>query len=154
MAAVRHYVDAFNTADSDAMAATCADPMQILDGMAPHVWQGPTASQDWWRDVLTEGDHLGASGYHIALGEPRHVDITGDNAYVAEGHADQADRRDVDGGATPGWGRVAADGVGVGERRVRLGSEEPCRRGRPFVGRVRWSHAHSSTSGMTSPPIP
>jgi len=82
MAAVRHYVDAFNTADSDAMAATCADPMQILDGMAPHVWQGPTASQDWWRDVLTEGDHLGASGYHIALGEPRHVDITGDNAYV------------------------------------------------------------------------
>ena len=82
MAAVRHYVDAFNAGDPDAMAATCADPMQILDGMAPHVWQGPTASQDWWRDVLTAGDHLGASGYHIALGELRHVDVTGDNAYV------------------------------------------------------------------------
>jgi ketosteroid isomerase-like protein len=82
MTAVRQYVDAFNNGDAKAMAAACADPMQILDGMSPHVWQGPTAAEDWWRDVLTEGEHLGASGYHIALGEPRHVDVTGDNAYV------------------------------------------------------------------------
>ena len=82
MAAVRRYVDTFNNGDVKAMAATCAEPMQILDGMSPHVWQGPTAAEDWWRDVLTEGEHLGASGYHITLGEPRHVDVTGDYAYV------------------------------------------------------------------------
>jgi hypothetical protein len=82
MAAVLQYVDAFNSGDRKAMAATCADPMQILDGMSPHVWQGPTASDDWYRDVLTEGEHVGASGYQITLGEPRHVDITADNAYV------------------------------------------------------------------------
>ena len=82
MAALLRYVDAFNQGDSEAMAAACADPMQILDGMAPHVWQGLTAAQDWWRDVLTEGEHLGASGYHITLGEPRHVDVTGDYGYV------------------------------------------------------------------------
>lgn len=82
MVAVRDYVDAFNASDSKAMAATCADPMQILDGMSPHVWQGPTASDDWYADVLTEGEHVGASGYRIALAEPRHVDVTGDNAYV------------------------------------------------------------------------
>ena len=82
MAAVRQYVDAFNTGDVKAMAATCPDPMQILDGMAPHVWQGPTASEDWWRDVLTEGEHLGASGYHITLEEPRHVDVTDNHACV------------------------------------------------------------------------
>jgi ketosteroid isomerase-like protein len=82
MAAVRAYVDAFNKGDAKAMAATCADPMQILDGMSPHVWQGPTAAEDWWKDVLTEGEHLGASGYHITLGGPRHVDVTGDYAYV------------------------------------------------------------------------
>ena len=82
MAALLRYVDAFNQGDSEAMAAACADPMQILDGMAPHVWQGSTAAQDWWRDVLTEGKHLGASGYHITLGEPRHVDVTGDYGYV------------------------------------------------------------------------
>ncbi len=82
IATVVQYVDAFNRGDAEAMAATCADPMQILDGMAPHVWQGPTAGEDWWRDVLTEGARLGASGYHIELGEHRHVDVTGDHAYV------------------------------------------------------------------------
>src|SRR6478672_8335747 len=82
MAAVLRYVEAFNAGDSEAMAANCATPMQILDGMAPHVWRGPTASEDWWGDVLAEGTHLGASGYRIALDEPRHVDVSGDCAYV------------------------------------------------------------------------
>ena len=82
MAAVRAYVAAFNQGDAEAMGAACADPMQILDGMSPHVWQGPTATEDWWSAVLAEGGHLGASDYRIALAEPRHVDVTGDNAYV------------------------------------------------------------------------
>jgi ketosteroid isomerase-like protein len=82
MAEVLQYVDAFNAEDPKAMAVACANPMQILDGMSPHVWQGPTAAEDWWRDVLSEGEHLGASGYHITLGEPRHVDVAGDYAYV------------------------------------------------------------------------
>ncbi|MDV3129102.1 nuclear transport factor 2 family protein [Mycobacterium sp. 21AC1] len=82
MAAVLRYVDAFNNGDRKAMTAACADPMQILDGMSPHVWQGPTASDDWYSDVLAEGEHLGASDYSITLGEPRHVDVTGDYAYV------------------------------------------------------------------------
>ena len=109
MTAVLQYVDAFNNGDSAAMAATCADPMQILDGMSPHVWQGPTAAEDWWRDVLTEGEHVGASGYHIALGEPQHVDVTGDYAYVVapatmtyklRGQAGQSNRRGLHGGAS------------------------------------------------------
>lgn len=82
MAAVRRYVDAFNRGDVDMMSAACADPMQILDGMAPHVWQGPAATRDWWRDVLAEGEHLGASDYHITLDEPRHVTVTGESGYV------------------------------------------------------------------------
>jgi ketosteroid isomerase-like protein len=82
MAAVRQYAEAFNRGDARLMAATCANPMQILDGMAPHVWQGPTASDDWYRDVLEEAEHLGASDYHITLEEPRHVNVTGDSAYV------------------------------------------------------------------------
>ena len=82
MDAVLQYVEAFNNGDPAAMAATCAEPMQILDGMSPHVWQGSTAAEDWWKDVLAEGEHLGASGYRITLDEPRHVDVNGDNAYV------------------------------------------------------------------------
>ena len=40
MAAVCQYTYAFNKGDVKAMAATCADPMSILDGLPPHVWQG------------------------------------------------------------------------------------------------------------------
>ena len=81
-AAVHQYLDAFNRGDVQAMAATFSVPGQILDGMAPHVWQGPTAAQDWYRDVLSEGKGHGASGYFVSVGEPLHNDVTGDTAYV------------------------------------------------------------------------
>jgi hypothetical protein len=82
MAAVRQYADAFNNADPTGMAAACANPMQTLDGMAPRIWHEPTASEEWWRDVLAEGAHVGASGYQMTLDEPTHVDITGEVEYV------------------------------------------------------------------------
>ena len=82
MTTVRQYIDGFNRGDSKAMAAAFADPGSILDGMAPHVWHGPAATQDWYRDLLAEGEHMGASGFLVTLDEPRHVDVTGDSAYV------------------------------------------------------------------------
>ena len=82
MAAVRQYIESFNKGDVKAMAALCAVPMSILDGMAPHVWHGPTAAEDWYGDAMTEGEHLGATDYSVALGEPLHVNVTGDSAYV------------------------------------------------------------------------
>jgi ketosteroid isomerase-like protein len=82
MAAVRQYIDAFNKGDGEAMASTFAVPGSILDGMAPHVWQGPTASQDWYRDVLTEAKQRGASNYSVKLGEPLHNNTSGKSAYV------------------------------------------------------------------------
>jgi ketosteroid isomerase-like protein len=82
MTTVRQYIDGFNKGDSKAMAAAFAVPGSILDGMAPHVWHGPTATEDWYRDVLVEGEKLGASGFAVALGDARHVNVTGDSAYV------------------------------------------------------------------------
>ncbi len=82
MAAVRHYIESFNKGDAKAMAAMCAVPMSILDGMAPHVWHGPTACEDWYRDAMIEGEHVGAADYSVKLGEPKHNNITGDSAYV------------------------------------------------------------------------
>jgi ketosteroid isomerase-like protein len=79
---VQEYIDAFNKGDVKEMAAACADPMSILDRMAPHVWHGPAATQDWYRDVLAEGEHLAAKGYQVALGKPAHANVTGDAAYV------------------------------------------------------------------------
>ncbi len=40
LGAVLQYVEAFNNGDSAAMAAMCADPMQILDGMSPMSGRG------------------------------------------------------------------------------------------------------------------
>ena len=82
MAVVRQYIDAFNKADAKGMAATFAVPGSILDGMAPHLWQGPTATQDWYKDVLIEGKQHGASDYFVAVGEPLHINVTRDSAYV------------------------------------------------------------------------
>lgn len=82
LAAVQAYLDAFNADDPLTMSAAFAADGSILDGMAPHLWLGPTAAADWYRDVLAEGEHLGASGYHVSIGEPVHNDTTGDAAYV------------------------------------------------------------------------
>jgi hypothetical protein len=82
LAAVRQYIDGFNKGDVKLMAATFAVPGSILDGMAPHVWQGPSAAEDWFRDVLVEGKQHGASDYLVTIGEPLHNNITGDSAYV------------------------------------------------------------------------
>ena len=71
-----------NRGDAKAMAATFAVPGYILDGMAPHVWQGPTVAQDWYRDVMIEGKEHGASGYFVSVGEPLHNDVTGGTAYI------------------------------------------------------------------------
>src|SRR5689334_22144808 len=57
-AVVQQYIDGFNRGDAKAMDALCANPMSILDGMAPHIWHGPTATLDWHKDVLAEGEHL------------------------------------------------------------------------------------------------
>ncbi len=79
--AVQNYIDAFNRGDAEGMAACFAEQGSILDGMAPHLWTGPTATSDWYRDVLIEGEHLDAGEYHATLAEPRHNDISGDSAY-------------------------------------------------------------------------
>ena len=70
LATVNHYIDAFNKGDADAMAETFAASGSILDGMPPHVWAGPSASRDWYRDVLIDGKQHGASEYFVTLGEP------------------------------------------------------------------------------------
>ena len=82
MATVQQYITAFNRGDVDGMSACFAEPGSILDGMAPHVWTWPTAPRDWYRDVLIEGEHHGATGYSLELGDVRRNDINGTSAYL------------------------------------------------------------------------
>ena len=82
LSTVHRYIDAFNEGDVRGMAAAFAVPGSILDGMAPHVWHGPTAAEDWYRDVLIHIEEDGASDFLVTLGQPLHMDITGDAGYV------------------------------------------------------------------------
>jgi ketosteroid isomerase-like protein len=82
LAAVQQYIDGFNKGEAEVMAATFADPASILDGMPPHLWQGQSATRDWYRDVLAEGELHNATGYFVTLGEQVHNAVTGDGAYV------------------------------------------------------------------------
>lgn len=79
---VQRHLDAFNAGDPVGMSAAFAPDGSILDGMAPHLWLGPTATADWYRDLLTGGARLGASGYHITIVEHTHNSTTADSAYV------------------------------------------------------------------------
>jgi ketosteroid isomerase-like protein len=82
LAAVQQYLDGFNNGDIEVMAASFDSPGSILDGMSPHLWVGPAAARDWYRDVLVEGEQHGAAGYFVAIGEPLQNSVTGDSAYV------------------------------------------------------------------------
>lgn len=79
---VHRYIGAFNKGDIPGMAAAFAVPGSILDGMAPHVWNGPTAAEDWYRHVLTNTKKEGASDFFVTVGKPLHLDVTDDAAYV------------------------------------------------------------------------
>jgi hypothetical protein len=98
MDAVRQYVDGFNRGDVKTIGSTFAVPGMVLDGMAPYVWHGATVAQDWYRDVLVEGEQHGASEYVVSLNEPRH------------------DWRDLHGGSSQAQRRVAHSGLGMGKR--------------------------------------
>lgn len=83
IAAVRSYIEAFNRADIEGMAAQFASPGFILDGMAPHVWQGPRAARDWFRDAQAIAQKQNVTEEVITVtGEPLHYDVKGKSAYI------------------------------------------------------------------------
>jgi ketosteroid isomerase-like protein len=82
LTALHQYLDAFNKGDVKAMVAVCAPTASILDGLAPHAWQGPTACADWYRDVMAASAHEGAADYSVSVGEPAQLSVTNDRAYA------------------------------------------------------------------------
>jgi ketosteroid isomerase-like protein len=80
-ATIQQYVDAFNAGDEDALAACFTEKGFILDGMAPHVWSGPSATRDWHKDALAESEHLGITDFHMTLGTPSHNATVGNAGY-------------------------------------------------------------------------
>lgn len=82
MAAVNQFNDGMNKGDTKTALATCASPAFIIDEFPPHSWSGATACADWANDFDAFNKKSGVTDVKATLGKPRHVDITGDRAYV------------------------------------------------------------------------
>ena len=119
--------DAFNNGDQKAMAAARADPMQILDRMSPHVWQGPTANDD--ETTRYEGEHLGASATtssstsrDTSMPVPTntwcYLVVPATMAFAPQRQQRDAKRALIYGGASQGRRRLATFRLGLGERQV------------------------------------
>src|ERR1700757_3045390 len=82
MKAVNQYVVAFNKGDAKTAAASCADQTSIIDEFPPHEWHGTGACSTWMSDYDADAKKKGITDGSVTLSTPRHIDVTGDRAYV------------------------------------------------------------------------
>lgn len=82
MVPVHQFVDSFNKGDATTSTAGCAYVTSILDDFPPHEWHGAGACAKWMASYKAFARENGIADMIIALGDPRHIDITTDHAYV------------------------------------------------------------------------
>lgn len=82
MAAVHQFADAFNKGDMKSLLTNCADMTSIIDDLPPHEWHGAGACSKWLSDFDAFGKANEITAGVVTLGKPRHIDITGEHAYV------------------------------------------------------------------------
>lgn len=82
MATVNQFVDGFNKGDAKSALAACADQTSIIDEFPPHEWHGAGACKKWMDDYDADAKANAIADGVVTLGKPRHVDISGDRAYV------------------------------------------------------------------------
>ena len=82
MGPVHQFIDGMNKGDSTSALAACAAPAFIIDEFPPFQWAGPTACADWAADVESYNKKYGITDAVATIRKPRHIDITGDRAYL------------------------------------------------------------------------
>jgi ketosteroid isomerase-like protein len=82
MVPVHQFVDGFNKGDTKTALAACADQTSIIDEFPPHEWHGAGACAAWANDYVADAKKNGITDGVVTLAKPRHIDITGDRAYV------------------------------------------------------------------------
>ena len=82
MVTVRQFIDGFNKGDVKSALAACASRPGIVDEFPPYAWQGATACADWANDFEANAKKNGITDSVVTLQKPKHVDVTGDRAYV------------------------------------------------------------------------
>jgi hypothetical protein len=81
MAPLHQFIDGFNKGDLKSAIAACAENASVIDDFPPHEWHGNGCKgwADSFRDVTRKESITDA---RILLDKPRHIDTTGDWAYV------------------------------------------------------------------------
>jgi ketosteroid isomerase-like protein len=82
VATVNKFVDSFNKGDAKAAVAMCAAETSIIDEFPPHEWHGAGACERWLADFDADATKNGITDAIVTMGKLRHVDVTGDRAYV------------------------------------------------------------------------
>ena len=82
LAVVNRFVDAFNKGDAKTACDLCAVNVVIIDEIPPYVWQGAASCQAWLSDYDADAKKREITDGHVEIGKPKHVDVTGDRAYV------------------------------------------------------------------------
>jgi len=82
MVPVHQFAHGFNKGDIKSALAACAEQTSIIDEFPPHEWHGAGACSTWANDYDADAKKNGITDGIVTLGNPRHVDITGDRAYV------------------------------------------------------------------------
>jgi hypothetical protein len=82
MVPIHQFVDGFNKGDAKSALAACAEETSIIDEFAPHEWHGAGACAKWADDYVASAKKDGITDGFVRLGKPKHVDVTGDRAYV------------------------------------------------------------------------
>jgi hypothetical protein len=82
MKPVREFVASFNKGDATTSDAGCAHVTSIIDDVPPHEWHGAHACQMWMQSYRDYTVANGLADMIITLGDPRHVDVAGERAYV------------------------------------------------------------------------
>jgi len=82
MVPIKQFVDDFNKGDAKSAIALCADEAHIIDEFPPYQWSGAGACGQWANDNDADTKKNGVTDQVVTLGRPKHVEVTGDHAYV------------------------------------------------------------------------
>lgn len=84
IAPIQKFMDSFNKGDMAGAAAThAADAdLAIVDEVAPYLWRGASAFQDWAKALGDDSTKQGLTDQKVTISAPVRVETSGDQAYV------------------------------------------------------------------------
>jgi hypothetical protein len=82
MHTVNQFIDAFNKGDEKTASALCSDISSIVDELPPYEWHGAGACAAWMNAWDADAKTKGITAAAVVAARPRHLDVTGDRAYV------------------------------------------------------------------------